>query len=100
MPKSFSPQDIQLNKLLRRPEEPVPNYGGDGHRHHLPVHRPGHQGRGESSPNSPLLSLAQAFLEPINNVLAGGLLSALFSREEQSEIIAELVIQTLPDQSS
>ena len=34
---------------------------------------------------------AQGFLEYINNVLAGGLLSSLFSREEQSEIIAELV---------
>ena len=33
----------------------------------------------------------QGFLEYINNVLAGGLLSSLFSREEQSEIIAELV---------
>ena len=35
---------------------------------------------------------AQGFLEYINNVLAGGLLSSLFSREEQSEIIAELVL--------
>ena len=34
----------------------------------------------------------QGFLEYINNVLAGGLLSSLFSREEQSEIIAELVL--------
>ena len=33
----------------------------------------------------------ESFLESINNVLAGGLLSALYTREEQSEIISELV---------
>lgn len=40
--------------------------------------------------------LGQGFLEYINNVLAGGLLSALFTREEQSEIIQELVSSILP----
>ena len=33
----------------------------------------------------------ESFLESINNILAGGLLSALFTREEQGEIIAELI---------
>ena len=33
----------------------------------------------------------ESFLESINNVLAGGLLSALYTRDEQSEIISELV---------
>ena len=33
----------------------------------------------------------ESFLESINNVLAGGLLSALYTGDEQSEIISELV---------
>ena len=33
----------------------------------------------------------ESFLESINNVLAGGLLSALFTSEEKQEIISELI---------
>ena len=33
----------------------------------------------------------ESFLESINNILAGGMISAMFSKEELSEIVAELI---------